>query len=266
VAQAICRTVQVLKEVNPQIRIIHIDTCESHQARAGAPPAVQDYVRFCNDRRFLCDDLILGQVGDQHPLIGYLRQHGYTDHAGQWLRDNACRIDVRGLDYYAHSEREYYEGGSEAPAPRPKGFAAVVGEYRQHFQAVTPAAVPTLWLTETNIRGYYTDRMSWLKYMVEQSLQAGIEVFCWFPFIDSTGWGESLLRLPHTRIDPVGIYLLDEQREHRWPSELSEAYKVLAHGATLAAGLPAYRFRAPVDRQLQGYRRQMAHWTWRSAD
>lgn len=266
VARAICLTVRALKEVNPQIQIIHIDTCESSRARAGASEGVQAFARFCNDRRFLCDDMLLGKLDESHPLFSYVREHGYTDADMEYFTGSPCHFDVRGLDYYAHSEREYYDGGSDAPTPAPQGFAAVAEEYRHHFTAAMPGAVPAFWLTETNIRGYHTDRLTWLKYMVEQAMQADIPVFCWFPFIDSTGWGESLLRFPHNRIDPVGIYCLDEQRERRWATELSEAYGLLARDTAAVADIPAYEFRDPVDTQLKGFRRQMQHWTWRSAD
>ena len=266
VARAICRTVHALREVNPQIEIVHIDTCEQHTARAGASPAVQAFVGFCNHRRFICDDLILGKIDEKHPLYNYVCKYGYTDRDAWWFRENRAHIDVRGLDYYPHSEREYFDGGTVAPSPAPSGFAALVEEYRAHFRALAADGVPACWLTETNIRGYSTDRITWLKYMVEQAAQAGLPVFCWFPFIDSTGWGESLLRVPHTRIDPVGIYWLDAARAVRHESELSDLYTRLARGTLDAAGIPAYAFHSPVDAQLQGYRAQMAHWTWRPAD
>ncbi|HUP28251.1 MAG TPA: family 1 glycosylhydrolase [Chloroflexia bacterium] len=262
VARAICLTCKLLTERDPDVNIIHVDTAERHQHLRRVPEHIRRYVEFCNDRRFICDDLIMGCVNEGHPLFHYMSSNGYTEADQAWFEENRVSISVRGLDYYPHSERDYFQGGSCAPSVRPKGFAATVEEYRAHFEEMTPGESPTFWLTETNIRGYCTDRLGWLKYMVEECEQGQVPVFCWFPFIDSTGWGETLLRVPHTQIDPVGIYLLDEEREHRHRSELSDVYRRLARGEIGSEGVPAYDFRAPVSEQLQGYMRQMRHWTF----
>jgi hypothetical protein len=93
------------------------------------------------------------------------------------------------------------------PSPARIGFAEVALQYARRYPHLS------LMLTETSIRGYVLDRLSWLKYMVEQSemlLRNGVDLrgFCWFPFIDSTDWG-SLLRRAENHLDPVGIYWLD---------------------------------------------------------
>ena len=265
VAKAICLTCQVLTEHNAGVEIIHLDTAEAHQAIGEPADHVQRYVERCNQRRFICDDLILGQVGEKHPLFSYMREHGYTDEDETWFATNRAKMPVRGLDYYPHSERDYFVGGSQAPSLTPRGFANIVEEYRAHFEQMEGVECPAFWLTETNVRGFHTDRLSWLKYMVEQCEKARIPVFGWFPFIDSTGWGETLLRIPHTRIDPVGIYYLDEQRERRHDSELSSVYGQLARGEIDAVRIPAYEFQMPLDEELGGYRPQVDHWSWCSA-
>jgi hypothetical protein len=71
------------------------------------------------------------------------------------------RVDVLGLDYYAHSEWFYDETGAFAPSPRPVGLAEVVRQYGERY------GLPMM-LTETNIRGFPTDRASWLRYTLEQ--------------------------------------------------------------------------------------------------
>jgi hypothetical protein len=259
VARAICLTCKVLHERRPLAEIIHIDTAEAHKCVRGVPEDVRRYAEFCNHRRFLCDDLILGYLDEDHPLFGYMHRHGYTRQDHAWFASNRVQMSVRGLDYYAHSERDYYRGGSRAPSRSPLGFARVAEEYRAHFEEIGHD-LPVFWLTETNIRGFHTDRLSWLKYMVEQAALADIDVFCWFPFIDSTGWGESLLRVPHNRIDPVGIYYLDDERFDRYPSELSDTYARLARGEITWEDIPAYEFRNPLKTDLAGYRARMRHW------
>lgn len=123
-------------------------------------------------------------------------------------------------------------------------------------------------LTETNIRGYASDRASWLKYTLEQcelAQEAGVPLlgYCWFPFLDSCDW-DSLLFHCRGAVDPVGVYWLDSALERR-PSAMSDAYALAAQG-TPARDLPAYRFRRPVADWLQGYLPQMAHWDWQAPD
>ena len=115
-----------------------------------------------------------------------------------------------------------------------------------------------------NLSGYVSDRVTWLKYMVEQCealVAAGypFEGFTWFPFIDSTDW-DGLLGAPRGHIDPVGIYWLEEGGLARRASELSRLYGGLARGELRGADLPAYRLLTPVSGHLAGFRPQ---WTVR---
>jgi hypothetical protein len=120
-------------------------------------------------------------------------------------------------------------------------------------------------LGETNIRGFASDRVSWLKYTLEQcerARDAGVafEGYCWFPFVDSADWA-SLLARAEGIVDPVGVYWLDEHYDRR-PSSMSDAYRLVASGAT-SSSLPAYRFRPPVSEWLQGWLPHMDRWEWR---
>ncbi len=261
VAIAVSRISRLLKAGNPQIEIVHVDTCEAHHAmdEKSAP-----WARFLNERRFLLHDLILGRVKPGHKLYWFVEEHGLATEDGlsaddlAWLAENPARIDVLGLDYYAHSEQQFHRAGSYIPSLAPYGFAEVARQYIDYFN------LPVM-LTETNIRGYVSDRLSWLKYMVEQAEQLvamGVDWrgFCWFPFVDSTDW-DSLLRCACNHLDPVGIYWLDDARE-RHVSELSEVYAALAQGRITASDIPAYRFQEPVRSQLEGFMSQMQHWEW----
>ncbi len=262
VAFAVARVSRFLKQGNPQIEIVHVDTCEAHHAmdEQSAP-----WARYLNERRFLLHDLILGRVSRKHRLHWFVEEHGLAVEDGiseedlDWLAENPARIDVLGLDYYAHSEQQFHAQGSYIPSLAPYGFAEVARQYVEYFN------LPVM-LTETNIRGYVSDRISWLKYMVEQAEQLvaqGVDWrgFCWFPFVDSTDW-DSLLRCACNNLDPVGIYWLDEERS-RHGSEMSELYAGLARGQISAADIPAYAFQEPVSTELQGFMPQMQHWEWR---
>ncbi len=222
------------------------------------------WARYLNERRFLLHDLILGRVDENHPLYWFVDEHGLSVQNGlseddlAWLRENPASIDVLGLDYYAHAEQQFHEQGSYIPSLEPAGFAEAAKQYVEYFN------LPVM-LTETNIRGYVSDRISWLKYMVEQSerlVAEGVDWrgFCWFPFVDSTDW-DSLLRCACNHVDPVGIYWLDAER-NRHASELSDLYAALAAGQITSREIPAYRFQEPVSTELAGFMPQMQHWEW----
>jgi hypothetical protein len=119
-------------------------------------------------------------------------------------------------------------------------------------------------LSETNVRGYPSDRATWFKYTLEQcelavSRGVPLEAYCWFPFVDSCDW-DSLLARADGNIDPVGVMSVDAGRA-RHPSSMSRAYAMAARGAR-SRDLPAYRLREPVRSWLRGYAPQLAHWSW----
>jgi len=211
---------------------------------------------MANDRRFVVIDALLGRLAASDSLfLPAVIEAGGED----LLSLEPGSMDVLGLDYYAHCQWDFHgSDGGEVPTPNPLPLSSQILEYSDRYQR------PVM-LTETNIRGYASDRASWLKYTLEQcelAAAAGVPVegYCWFPFIDSADW-DSLLFRCEGNIDPVGVYWLDDALERR-PSSMSEAYALAAGGAS-AADLPAYRFAEPVATWLGGYLPQMSHWDWR---
>ncbi len=260
-ARAISRITPMLERMVPGLRVVHVDTCERHTA---LDPESQYHTDFGNDLRFVVLDLILGRMDEAHPLWGIFREHGLTDEDVAWFRDNPARIDVLGLDFYAHSELGWNVHG-QSDDFLPWGFKRVALEYVERYP------YPVM-LTETNVRGRIEDRITWLKYMVAECEQlvpelaargGRFEGFCWYPYIDSTDWC-SLVRQPNRRIDPQGIYYLSE-RFDRTESELSHLYGRLARGEIGSAELPAYRIEEPVavGRRVGKYLPLMQGWDWR---
>ena len=257
VARAICLATAAIAGQRADARFIHVDTAEGHGA---LDAETEGFVDYLNQRRFLFHDLILGRVDDAHPLWPGLRDEGaMTADDLAWFRAHAARIDVLGLDYYPHCEHQFHCQGSVCPSRAPQGFAALARQYHARYQ------VPIM-LTETNIRGYISDRITWLKHMVgecESLEREGLpfEGFTWFPFIDSTDW-DTLLTVARGRIDPVGLYWLREGSLERRGSELTRLYGGLARGELHADDLPAYRLVPPVTDHLVGFRPRWADWAW----
>jgi len=255
VLPAVVEASRMFSDLLPDARHVYVDTCEHHHA---SDPAAQEYALMANDRRFFVLDLFLGRVADDNRFLPFVLESGGAD----LLEMVPGRIDVLGLDYYAHCQWDFHgaDGAGTVPAVAPTPLSEQIAEYWRRY------GLPCM-LSETNIRGYASDRASWLKYTLEQcemARDAGVPIdgYCWFPFIDSADW-DSLLFRCEGNIDPVGVHWLDADLDRR-PSSMSRSYAAAATGVA-AADLPAYRFREPVARWIRGYLPQMAHWAWEHA-
>jgi beta-glucosidase/6-phospho-beta-glucosidase/beta-galactosidase len=263
VARAICIAGAKLRQMNPCVQLFHIDSCEHHRA---LDKRSQRWVEHANDRRFMFHDLTLGRVHAAHPMLPYLRNNGFTEDQRYWFQDHPAQIDVLGLDYYAHSEIDWRWNAAAKnaeisfPCQRPRAFSEVARDYVERYR------LPVL-LSETNVGGSVTDRITWLKFMEEQAEKlatfADFRGFCWFPSIDATDW-DSLCTEANGCLSPMGIWGLDEDCESRYCSELSDWYVCLAKGKARSCDLPAYQFTPPLDLDLGGYLPLMSHWSdWR---
>ena len=253
VARCISECSRELKRKNKHTEIVYVGTAEHHRAmdqRSGP------WAKHANSRRFLILDLVLGRVDRYHPLFGYLKQHEASDDDLAWLRDHPGCIDILGLDYYVHSEMEWFwckknrRPDIHPVNQRPRGFAGVAEDYLNAYR------LPAM-LTETNIRGAVHERIAWLKFMeaeCEELLLSGRDLrgFCWYPSIDSTDWANACTKCTEI-VDPQGIWTLDRDRVIRHPSELSRIYAALARGEITSKDIPAYAFEEELQSRLRGY-------------
>ena len=69
--------------------------------------------------------------------------------------------------------------------------------------------------------------------------------------MDSCDW-DTLVTRPNRRIDPQGIFSLDEQF-NRHSSEFSNTIAAIAAGKISSKDIPAYRFRPPLSVQMKGF-------------
>ena len=250
VLPAVSEAAAIWRQLRPTAQHVWVDTCENH---AGPPGTADHHMAMANDRRHAVLDLALGHDLDlTRPYLGPLVRAG----AEAVLSAPPLQIDVLGLDYYPAHEWWYDDTGARAPSPHPVGFAALAQQYADRYDV-------DLMLTETNVRGLPSDRVSWLRYILEQyetAVARGVPLrgLCWYPHIDSADW-DSLLARAAGRVDPVGVVSAAGGR--RQDTLFTAAWRAAARGAG-SAGLPAYRFQPPVVDDLAGYLPQMAHWNW----
>ena len=266
-----------VRAILPAAQHVWTDSCEGH---AGLDPAGEAFAAYCDDRRFFAIDAMLGRAGDRdRPFVAAVCAAGGED----LLELEPGRVDVVALDYYVHHEWCYRGRGGHppleiaarlrhphgpghpqdlgvegiVPSRRPRGLAALAGEYHRHL------GLPMI-LGETNLRGSTPDRATFLKHTLEQCEQAraaGVPLsgYCWFGLLDSLDWS-SLLEHCRGDIDPVGVIALDEDLR-RQRSSMSDSYAQAAAGAP-ASALPAYRLTANTASWLSYLMPLMEHFRW----
>ena len=248
----LAKVMRMYRELLPRAAHVYVEPCEGHSASG---PSGRVSAEVANDRRFFVLDVLTGRsVDSDRPFVRRVVEAG----GEALLAIEGTDVDVLGLDYYAHLEWAFAdETSASCPSPKPQGLATLILQYWERY------GLPMI-LGETNIRGFASDRVSWLKYTLEQcelarSAGAPLTGYCWFPFVDSLDW-DSLLANADGHVDPVGVFWLDEKLERRG-SIMSAAFTHAALGAP-SGELPAFRFQPPLDRWLRGLMPQMSHWNW----
>lgn len=254
----VCRTIslaaEAVRQVIPDARFLHTDTCEFHQSRSGWH---ENYARFANERRFLIDDVLMGRMNTGHRLWWYLNKHGWTEHDAAWFENRPSPIDERGLDYYWMHEHLYTEAG-DLVAQEPLGLAAIGMQYAAYLNL--PLSV-----TETNLRGYCGDRLLWLLLQLREAEKLAavcdLRAFYWYPFKDSRAWS-SLVQNPESDWDPTGLVIMDQNEYFRFLNPLYDTFRLLALNKVDVHDVPLPRPKEPVARQIAGYLTHLENPVW----
>lgn len=90
-----------IREVQPEAQLI---STEDVGFTSGTDELRQVW-SFLNLRRWLPTDLLCGVVGPEHPMYAYMVFRGISPAEILWFRDNPCRPDVLGINYYLTSDR-----------------------------------------------------------------------------------------------------------------------------------------------------------------
>lgn len=163
---------------------------------AGDTENYQDEVDHLRQRAFIMEDLVTGRVDAQHPLVPYLRRHGFSDDDLAWAQQNTAIPDVMGLNYYPEGQTElfvakkHHSGGPLDPRPRRNDWTSGLEEVLSLW--ASRYGLPVM-LTETAITGSDDERQSWLDHSVlsVQRLRAcGVNIvgYTWWSLIDMIEW------------------------------------------------------------------------------
>lgn len=227
VARGLSEGWREISRERPDARMMVSDTCEYHHALDDASRSLAE---LRNERRFLMHDLYAGRVDRDHPMRGYLLQHGLLEHDVWWFHENPAPLDVVGLDYYPHSEHQYRanEHGEILDETRTRegqlGPGRLARQYWERFRR-------PLVFAETGSPEEDTRRTAWLDLLISEIRTVrgeGVPVIglTWWGLIDQVDWSSNLRRFDY-HIDPTGLYRLEwrDGRLERIPTTTLEAWR-----------------------------------------
>lgn len=255
VCRGIVRTVERLREVDPEIVDVHVDATDLYEAATSARPAgsagsategVAPALAAEATRRqqivFLALDLVSGRVQPSHPLYGWLQQHGAGPATLEWFVEHAVEPDLIGINLYPmFSQKRLLQsrGGLRvrmryASAGIVEGLADL---YWQRYQR-------PLLISETASVGSIRRRRAWLDSSVEAVARVrarGVPLvgYTWWPLFALVTWGyREGSRPPADYLYQMGLWNLarDATGLARVPTPLVERYRELVAGGAREVG------------------------------
>jgi beta-glucosidase/6-phospho-beta-glucosidase/beta-galactosidase/glycosyltransferase involved in cell wall biosynthesis len=257
VAQGLSRSIQALRESMKHVEIVLCDAIEHTSLQPDLPSWVDDQMRKKMEedvnrrmqRRFIVADLITGRVDQEHPLHGWLAQHGFSAMDMNWFLRHPVEIDLLGLDYYAHSEIELFAQSPGHWRQRvPEKLAGLYHTAKDYWERYR---IPMM-LTETSCCGDDERRQEWLDFTVHdvrRFRKEGIPILghTWWPLLDHMDWDGALLH-QIGKIHRVGIYEIQRQPSgelRRNATSLVGSYAKLVAGGEESAGALTEQPRQP---------------------
>jgi beta-glucosidase len=193
ITRGMAQTQLAIASVNPEATFVNV---EATFRFAGDTDAFTEEVDFLSQRRFITEDLLLGRVTEDYPLLPWLLKNGFSDDDVQWHRDNTVVPDVMGVNYYPKvSTVKYIAGQQHSGSPfdpmpfqndRIDGLKDALRIYWKRY------GIP-VYLTETSWPGNVEERIAWLRNSVravDELRHEGVPVigYTWWSLFDMIYW------------------------------------------------------------------------------
>jgi beta-glucosidase/6-phospho-beta-glucosidase/beta-galactosidase len=228
-AKGIIRTVNAIKEIDPDTVMVHVEA-------TGLTRTVREDLNSLADeethRGYLCYDLISGRIKHNHLLFPWLVRNGASVVDLDELQANKIPLDVVGMNFYPQwSTRQIYLDKKGRIAfrdvePDGSGFVDLIRHFHERYQ------VPIM-ITETSAVGADEVREKWLESsvgMIKNLRAEGVPVigYTWFPLFTMIDWRYRFSTEPLENFYlELGLYKLNrEAGGKRWlETPLVEKYK-----------------------------------------
>jgi beta-glucosidase len=239
-AKGIVRTVNAIKEIQPDAVMVHVEaTGLTRTIREDLAPLANEETH----RGYLCYDLITGRLKHDHLLYSWLVRNGASPDDLAELKQNKISLDVLGMNFYPQwSTKQLYLDKRGRIAfrevePEGNGFVELIRHYYERYQ------VPVM-ITETSAVGSEEIRLKWLESSVSmiKNLRAdGVPVigYTWFPLFTMIDWRYRFSNEPLENFYlELGLYKLNrEANGKRWlETEAATAMKNLIQNSKKAVG------------------------------
>ncbi len=228
---AICRGIvqseAAAREVVPELVSVHVDPTDLYTSE---DPSLAEAVRFRQELVFLALDLVLGRVGDAHPLRGWLRARGIAETEIDWFQRHRARPDVIGVNMYPmFSQKRLWRDARGVRVRMPYAPPSVLAELCRMYH--DRYGLP-LMVTETAAMGPVARRAAWMDdsiAAVRQLRADGVPVigYTWWPLFALVSWTYRVGALPLAHyLVQMGLWDLREEqgRLERVRTPLVERY------------------------------------------
>lgn len=192
--RAIVRGIVETQRAVGDATIVHVEAVTGF---IGAIEGHENRISFLEQRALLVEDLLFGRVDDDHPLAGYLREHGFGDDDFAWFADNTAQPDVMGVNYYPHLSTAEIVAGEDIGVMRPvtpqakqtgglDGLDRVLRLFWERYGK-------PVFLTETSMVGSVDARIGWLDEslaLLHSLRDEGVNVvgYTWWPLFHFVDW------------------------------------------------------------------------------
>jgi beta-glucosidase len=197
---AICRGIvqseAAVRAVVPDLVSVHVDPTDLYFTH---DPSLEAEVRLRQELVFLALDLVLGRVGEEHPLRAWLRSRGIPDAAVSWFQTHRARPAIIGLNEYPMFSHKRLERGRKGvrqvmPSAPPAVLAELCRMYYDRYR------LPIM-VTETAAMGTLRNRAAWMDgsiAAVRQLRSEGVPVvgYTWWPLFALVSWPYRVGSLP----------------------------------------------------------------------
>ena len=226
VCRGIVRTVETLREVDPEILPVHVDATDLYST---AEPGLQEEADLRQEIVFLALDLISGRITSSHALYPWLLRHKFTERELGWFIDHAIELPFIGINLYPMFTQKKLvrtsTGGMRIRMPYGEGkLVSDIGrKYWERYR--TP-----LFISETASLGSVRKRSAWLTDSlgaVAQLRAEGVPMvgYTWWPLFALVTWGyRQGTKPPASYLIQMGLWDLDNNLE-RIPTPLVKAYQ-----------------------------------------
>lgn len=226
VCRGIVRTVETLRQVDPEILAVHVDATDLYSP---ADDKVSEEAHFRQEVVFLALDLISGRIQPSHALYSWLRRQGLTDADFAWFSQHAIELPLIGLNLYPmFTQKTVLRTKSGGLRIRMNyGSGALASDLGRLYSKRYDRPV---FISETASVGSVQRRLAWLRdslAAVRQLRSEGIPMvgYTWWPMFALVTWAyRQGTKPPEYYLQQFGLWDLNNNLE-RIPTSLVEAFR-----------------------------------------